>query len=84
MSLTWGQQLVMSGLLLCFKKGNFVFSKKLPTGMWLAVRAWLTEHQAKGLLYNGCQIGGLDSKKDEAITKERDKNQTTTCNEAGS
>jgi hypothetical protein len=42
--------------------------------MWLAVRAWLTEHQAKGLLYNGCQIGGLDSKKDEAITKERDKN----------
>jgi hypothetical protein len=41
MSLTWGQQqLVMSGLLvLCFKKGNFVFSKKLPTAMWLAVRA---------------------------------------------
>jgi hypothetical protein len=40
MSWTWGQQLVMSGLLLCFQKGKFfVFSKKLPTAMWLAVRA---------------------------------------------
>jgi hypothetical protein len=39
MSLTWGQQVVESGLLF-FKKGNFVFSKKkLPTAMWLAVRA---------------------------------------------